>query len=441
MQPLLATLFKELRLLYRDRFGLLVLFVMPAVLVVVVSLVQENVLKATGAAHMDILFIDQDRQAFGTLIGEQLETLDTVTLVTSLDGHAIDTDQAKALVDKGRYQVCIAVPAGITAAVRARAVEQISDAFSGRSREGALPLPHVSVYFDPLVQGAFRSSLLNAMKQMLLAMEMEIKARVVTEALPVQFQQTLSALAGRIPLDPATIPKFQMDPGWGSRRLMDVVAEQSRLKKLPTSVQQNVAAWSVFGIFFIVLPVGGAIIRERKDGTLARLRTLPVPYITLLVGKLGAYVTVCWVQFLFIVLMGKAGLPLLGAPVLSLGSDTTALIVTVSMVALAACGYGLMLGTLARTLEQATMFGAVSVVCAAALGGIMVPVYVMPPVMQTISMFSPLAWGLNALVEIAVREGTLGSVRHELLYLAAFFAATMSIAWTRFARFDRQAET
>jgi ABC-2 type transport system permease protein len=158
-------------------------------------------------------------------------------------------------------------------------------------------------------------------------------------------------------------------------------------------------------------------------------------------GKLGAYVTVCWVQFLFIVLMGKTGLPLLGAPVLSLGSDTTALIVTVTMVALAACGYGLMLGTLARTLEQATMFGAVSVVCAAALGGIMVPVYVMPPVMQTISMFSPLAWGLNALVEIAVREGTLGSVRHELLYLAAFFAVTMAIAWTRFGCFDHQAET
>ena len=41
MQPLLATLFKELRLLYRDRAGLLVLFLMPAVLVLVVSLVQE----------------------------------------------------------------------------------------------------------------------------------------------------------------------------------------------------------------------------------------------------------------------------------------------------------------------------------------------------------------------------------------------------------------
>lgn len=440
MRPLLATLFKELRLLYRDRSGLLVLFVMPAVLVVVVSLVQENVLKATGAARMDILFIDQDRQTFGRVIRERLDGIEGVTLVTALNGRAIDVDRARALIDKGRYQACMVVPAGITEAVRARAAEQIAAAFSGESGENSPPPPRVSIYFDPLVQGAFRSSLLNAVKQMLLAMEMEIKAAALKEALSSRLQRTPGGFPGPLPPGPAGVPALEMDPGWGARRLMEVAAEKSGLQKLPTSVQQNVAAWSVFGIFFIVLPLGGAIIRERRDGTLARLRTLPVPYLTLLVGKLAAYVAVCWVQFLFIVLVGKAGLPLLGAPALSLGSGGGALAATVTLVALAACGYGLMIGTLARTLEQATMFGAVSVVCAAALGGIMVPVYVMPPVMQAISRFSPLAWGLNALVEIAVREGTLGSVRHELLCLTAFSAATMALAWARFGRLDRRGD-
>ncbi len=440
MPPLLSTLFKELRLLYRDRSGLLVLFVMPAVLVVVVALVQENVLKATGAARMDILFIDQDRQTFGRIIREQLDGVEGVTLVTSLDGRAIDVDQARRLVDGGRYQACMVIPAGITETVRARATEQISEAFSGKSAENAPPLPHVSVYFDPLVQGAFRSSLLNAVKQMLLALEMEIKAAALAEALSSRLQRTPGAYLGPMPLGPADVPPVKMDPSWGARRLMDVVAEKSRLQKLPTSVQQNVAAWSVFGIFFIVLPLGGAIIRERRDGTLARLRTLPVSYLTLLLGKLAACVAVCWVQFLFIVLVGKIALPLLGLPVLSLGSDSPALFATVTLIALAACGGGLVIGTFARTLEQATMFGAVAVVCAAAIGGIMVPVYAMPPAMQAISQFSPLAWSLNALVEIVVREGSLGSVRHELLCLAAFFAAATTMAWARFGRIDRRGE-
>ena len=52
-------------------------------------------------------------------------------------------------------------------------------------------------------------------------------------------------------------------------------------------------------------------------------------------------------------------------------------------------------------------FGAVSVVIAAAIGGIMVPVFAMPPVMQTISIFSPLSWGLNAFLDVFVRGGSL----------------------------------
>ena len=110
MIPLLATMFKELLLLVRDRSGLLVLFVMPAVLVVVVSLVQENVLKSTGETAMDILFIDQDHQDFGKRIQKELGESGAVKLVTTLDGQAIDAEQSKTLVEKGRYQVCIVIP-------------------------------------------------------------------------------------------------------------------------------------------------------------------------------------------------------------------------------------------------------------------------------------------------------------------------------------------
>jgi ABC-2 type transport system permease protein len=433
--PFLATLYKELLLLARDRSGLLVLFVMPAVLVVVVCLVQENIMKSTGETTMDVLFIDQDQQAFGKAIGEALKSSGVITLVTTVAGKAADTEQVRKLIEKGRYPVGIIVPAGITTAIRQRAIDQISDAFENDAfRNEDTPLPHLSVYFDPLVQGAFRSAVVNALKQILLTMELDIKSRVLSESLPVRFDALIQTLTGQLGPPPGAVPLFQLDASWGSRRLMDVAVDQSRAKKLPTSVQQNVSAWAVFGIFFIVLPLGGVIIRERQDGTLDRLRTLPVPYLTLLLGKLMAYVIVCWCQFLFIVLVGKVGLPLLGTPVLTVGSDLTALIVVVSLIALAACGYGVMLGTLARTFEQASMFGPVSVVCAAAVGGVMVPVYVMPQLMQTVSLFSPLAWGLNALVEIFVREGTLLSVLPELGFLSAFFAVTLMIAWAAFSR-------
>jgi ABC-2 type transport system permease protein len=437
LKAFLATVYKELLLLARDRTGLLVLFAMPAVLVVVVSLVQENVLKATGETAIDILFVDQDRQAFGQLIRDQLGESGNAHLVTAVDGRELDAETARALVEKSRFQVGIVVPAGTTAAVRRRAAAQISAAFAGAAAEDAAAPPQLSVYFDPLVHGAFRSAILNGLRQTLLAKELEIKAQALSESLPVQLQQAFRTAGGFAFPGASPGPAFQMDPSWGTRRLMAVVAEQSRLRKLPTSVQHNVPAWAVFGIFFIVLPLGGVIIRERQEGTLDRLRTLPVPYLVLVLGKLCAYLIVCWGQFFFVLVVGRTLLPLLGAPVLSLALDWLSLGVIVTAVALAACGFGVMLGTLARSFEQAAIIGAVSVVCAAALGGIMVPVYAMPPVMQTVSRFSPLAWGLNALVEVFVRAGTLAGVWRELGYLAAFFGATLALAWAAFRGQER----
>jgi ABC-type multidrug transport system permease subunit len=90
--------------------------------------------------------------------------------------------------------------------------------------------------------------------------------------------------------------------------------------------------------------------------------------------------------------------------------------------------------TAARSYEQASMFGAVSVVLAAALGGVMVPVYVMPRPMQAISAFSPLAWGLDGFLEIFVRGGGVGDIVSNVLSLLAFFVFSLATAWVLFRR-------
>jgi ABC-2 type transport system permease protein len=228
----------------------------------------------------------------------------------------------------------------------------------------------------------------------------------------------------------------QMTADWGRERAIDVHAARAvrgSSGALPTSVQQNVPAWALFGMFFIVVPLGGSLIRERQGGTLARLLTLPTSYGVLLLGKVIAYVLICLIQFGIILLIGTHVMPLLGAPVLEMGAATGAIAAVVMAAALAACGYGILLGTVARTYEQASMFGAVSVVIAAAVGGIMVPVYVMPEMMRRISDYSPLAWGLNALTDIFARKGSLQTVQNEIFYLLAFAVGTMLLAWAYFS--------
>ena len=61
-----------------------------------------------------------------------------------------------------------------------------------------------------------------------------------------------------------------------------------------------------------------------------------------------------------------------------MGGRTLAAAVVALSAILAATGYGILLGTVVRTYEQASMFGAISIVIASAVGGIMVPVWAMP---------------------------------------------------------------
>jgi ABC-2 type transport system permease protein len=135
--------------------------------------------------------------------------------------------------------------------------------------------------------------------------------------------------------------------------------------------------------------------------------------------------------------VGKFLLPLLGAPEFEMGSSPTALIIIALSAAVAACGYGILLGTMARTYEQASTFGAVSVVIAAVLGGIMVPVFAMPSIMQKISLFFPFSWGMNAFLDIFLRGGNVYTVLPDVTLLVIFFLVTTLIAWFNLSRKGR----
>jgi ABC-2 type transport system permease protein len=93
-----------------------------------------------------------------------------------------------------------------------------------------------------------------------------------------------------------------------------------------------------------------------------------------------------------------------------------------------------MMGAINRTTEQASIFCATSVVIAAALGGVMVPSFMMPARMQQVGHFSPMQWGLNAFIDLFLRDGTLATVLPDLAKLLAFGAVTLGIAVLVFLR-------
>ncbi len=435
----LATIQKESRLLLRDRTGLMLLFVMPTALVLVITLVQDNVLRQTGGLRMNGVVVDHDGAQAARLLMRELDVAPSAAFLTAIDGQIADEVHAGRWVEAKKIQFYVVIPAGLSQAVASRTRRQMEQLASGAPYEPSAQaeLPQISVFFDPATHPVYRVAVNGAVQQAIGAMQVSYSMQMFSDALEHQLRRRMAEIAG--PALPQTSERLV--PAFNSDKRMEPVAlvqaqsaNQASDFHLPTAVQQNVPAWALFGMFFIVVPLSGAMIRERREGITARLTVMPVSQAVLFLGKLMTYVAVCLVQFICIVLVGKWLLPLLGTDALEVKNHLGAMTTVALCAALAAAGYGILLGTLARTNEQAGILGPVSVVIAAALGGIMVPVFAMPPVMQTISRISPLAWAHEAFMTILVRDGRLSAIWYQLSLLMLFFAFCLGLALILFHR-------
>jgi ABC-2 type transport system permease protein len=214
-----------------------------------------------------------------------------------------------------------------------------------------------------------------------------------------------------------------------SLQFKEVFPNYVEQEEIPNTVQHNVPAWAIFAMFFIIIPLTGSMIKEREEGSLARLMSMPVSYIHLLLAKVTVYFFVCMVQSFLMIISGILILPLFHIPMLVVENHITGLIIMTIVSALAALGYGLLVGTVANTHQQASAFGAVSIIILAAIGGIWVPVYLMPTVMRHVAVISPLNWGITGFYNIFLRQGGLITILPSVVKLLAFFLVSVLITY------------
>ena len=179
-----------------------------------------------------------------------------------------------------------------------------------------------------------------------------------------------------------------------------------------------------------------SLIKEREEGSILRLLTMPVNYMNLLMAKVNVYIIVCMIQTILMIAAGIIILPLFGLPRLELGNDFLALTLMTFVISMASVGYGLMIGTIAKTHQQAAAFGSISIVILAAMGGLWVPIYMMPEFMKTVSQFSPMNWAIKGFYNIFLRGGSLSNIFPEVTKLFLFFLGTI-IVTALYRKFNR----
>lgn len=197
----------------------------------------------------------------------------------------------------------------------------------------------------------------------------------------------------------------------------------------PTSVQQSVPAWLVFSMFFILIPISNTFIKEKAFGTIDRIRSINVSLFPILVSKIIPYYFINQIQVIFMILVGIYIVPLFGGDKLEIIGNIGLIFVISSAVSLASISFALIIANISKTTEEATTIGGVSNILLAALGGIMVPKFVMPKFMQDVSEYSPMSWGLESFLEIFVRGGNFEDISSYVYKLLLFAIICLLIAY------------
>ena len=400
---LLASIKKEWLLLIRDKGGLGILFLMPMVLVVVMAVVQDAPFRDYQEQQLPVLFVDEDQGVISQSILMGMSEGNTFRLVDSLNGKPVSAEEATKAINSGEFQIGVIVHKGLSSELQEIVDAQVDGMLAGLmpgadANEVVKPdlEPYITLLLDPTTKSTFRSSIRSAIKQFLSKLE----AKLIVDGLTSK----LAEMTGNTPkVDLSSNGIVQVKETTATSTIMAADVANN-------STQHNVPAWTVFAMFFIVIPLAGNMVRERTAGTITRLRTMPASMFHFYAGKLLSYSAVGLLQALLMISVGFWLMPQLGLAKLDLGSGMLPLLYVSVVVGVAATGYGLLVGTLFKTLHQAAIFGMVTVVIMAALGGIWVPLYIMSDTMIFIGHLSPMNWAMEAFNDVFLRGDGMGKI-------------------------------
>lgn len=405
MFKLWSTILKDVRILTRDKLGLIFMFVMPIVLAVVITAVQNSTFEMLNTNTVPMLMCNRDTGE----AGKQMEM--AITKVGMFDLKQVTPNITDKEISEKMHAkdavIAIIIPADFTQKLKQKSDATAKKALHsfGMQNETVTvdtgTVQPITLLYHPVLQESFRHSIQGALRSALQV----VQNKEVLKSLYFSLNET--AL-------PDSLEKDLMN---SQVAINEVPVSRDGSRNIPNASQHNVPAWTVFAMFFIVISLGGSVVREKLNGSFIRLKTLPTNYFVALVSKQLSYLIVTVVQAAVVFSIGIWLFPSMGLPKLDLPADITGVLVVTLICGWCAVSYAIMIGVFAKTQEQANGIGAVSIVLMAAVGGLLVPSFAMPDSFQVVMKMSPLHWCLEAYYGLFLEGGTFKDVIFNIIPL------------------------
>jgi len=421
MFKLWITIKKDVRILLRDRIGIALMFLMPIVLVVVVTSIQNSTFQLVNKNKIPAVVFNLDTGKSG---GQLIKDIDKIGLFKVLTLKGSNADSLTHYMDKTDAMLGIIIPNNYSQQVLAKAASSADKAmaeFNGSSDSLSTPTPTIdafSVYYNPVLQQSLRFSIQGAIQS---AMQL------------VESRQTLRTLYYNTNEKemPEALEKEMLS---ADTRINMIAASKDGTHNTPNAAQHNVPAWTIFAMFFVIMSLGGSVVREKVSGSFIRLKTLPTNYAVGIISKQLTYLVVTLLQAAVIFSMGIWLFPVIGLPALNIPNDIFGTFVVTVVCGWCAVSYAICVGVFASTHEQSNGFGAISIVILACIGGLMVPSFAMQGLAKTLASFSPMHWCLEAYYNLFLEGAQLKDILNNILSILLITGAFQLLTYVGLKR-------
>ena len=431
-----ALTIKDLKILLHDRGGMITLFIMPMMFILVMSVALQGLFEVGSADNpLEVLVVNQDEGAtyldgaearLGEAALAALQQFDGLELIAELDGAPLTRARAETLIADGEYRMALVFPPDFSRRV-------VNSVVNSRHNPD-VAAPEVTFILDPTapmqlvapVKAAALATLNRTAAYAQAPYRIRAALKSVAAGFPPRQQELVAAVSQALTAELVETYNLGDIGGQSEIQIQDATPPAFHVEKLPTSVEQNVPGYTIFGMFFIVGVLASSILNEKEVGTFRRLMAAPLSRAALLLGKLLPYYLVNLIQ---VGLMFALGRLVFG---MSLGNDPLALVIVTLATAAASTGLGLLVAALGRTERQISGIATLLALTLAAMGGMMVPVFVMPGFMQAVARLSPHYWALQGYQDVIVRGLGTGAVLQEAGILLGFALVFYVAAVSRF---------
>ena len=379
--------------MWHGRTEILLTFVVPIVFFTVFAFIFDEQIGLGKSPRVNLALVDEDDTELSREFTSALarwETLHIYAPAEHDDGLFVftSTDPARELVLAGTLPLAVVIPEGWSVSLT-------------NAGEEAVGLQLLADSSDPLAIQVV-TALLRQTSGRIVAERVRQQARTFLSLSPDEFAKSpISRLATPIAIE-----------------VVDLFAAD----KANPVVSMYAAGIAVMFLLFGAVGNSGTLLEEEENQTLERLMCSELSMIQLLTGKwlLMTIVGIVQVTIMFGWAQLAFGVDLLG--------HLPGFVVMTVVTAGAASSFALTLAALCRNRAQLNAVAVILILCMSALGGSMVPRYVMSETMQQFGKITFNAWALDGYIKVFWRDLPLVELAPELTVLTATALVLFGVA-------------